>query len=96
MRVLSPVVEPASHLSVIAAAQVLQRSAIGSQPVRHYRLGPTMLLHRLLQDFEGGLAISDLGDDAIQPLALVIDSALEIVLHAALSEDAPYRLLTIP
>ena len=41
-----------------------------------------MPLHRFFQEFKGSLAISRLGDDAFQHLALVINSPPKVVSHA--------------
>jgi hypothetical protein len=75
MRVLGSVVETAPHFAVIAAAEVLQCGTLRPQPIGHGGLGPTMALHRFLQEFQCSFAIAHLGDDAFQHLALLVDSS---------------------
>jgi hypothetical protein len=52
-----------------------------------------MPLHRLLQEFKGCFAIADLGDDAFQHLAFVIDSPPEVVRHPV---DLHVDLVQVP
>lgn len=45
VRVFRPVVEPAPHLAIISAAQILERGAIGPQAIGDDDLWSTMALH---------------------------------------------------
>jgi hypothetical protein len=81
VRVLRPIVEPASHLAVVAAAQHLQRRTIGPQPVGYDVLRAAMAVHGFPDEFQCCLAVPRLGDDALQLLAFVIDSSPKVVRH---------------
>jgi hypothetical protein len=81
VRVLSAVVEPGSHLAVIAAAEFLQGSTIGPKSIGHDSLRPAIPLQRFLQESKGRLAISRLVDHAFQHLTLVIDGSPEVARH---------------
>jgi hypothetical protein len=73
----SALLEPAPHLAIVAATEFLQGPTVGSKPVGQDGLGPTMPLHRFLQELQSCLAIAGLGGDALPRLALMIDRPRE-------------------
>ena len=79
VRILGPVVEPAPHLAVVAAAWLLERRPVGSQAIRDDGLGSAMPFHGFLEEFQRGLAISRVGQDAFKNLALMINSPPEVM-----------------
>jgi hypothetical protein len=81
VRILWPVDDPAPHLAVITAAQLLFSRTVRFEPIRHDRLRPAMLLHRFLQKLKVCLAVLHLGYDAFQHLTLVIYGPPKIVRH---------------
>jgi hypothetical protein len=72
VRVLGPVIGPASHLAVMTAAKVFRRSAVGPERLRHYGLGSNVALHRFLKEFQRCFAITRLDEETFQRRALVI------------------------
>ena len=93
MGVLGPVVEPPSHLAVITAPKVLERSPVGPQAIGDDSVRPTVPPHRLLQRTQRSLAIAGLRDEAFEHLALVVDGAPEVVRHAV---DFHVDLVEVP
>src|SRR6056297_9733 len=79
VRVFGPIVEPAAGLLPVLDKEILQSCAVGAQLVRDVALGPTVLLHCFLEEFQSGLLIAGLGDEAFQHLSLVIDGAPKVV-----------------
>src|SRR6056297_880336 len=94
VRVLRSVVRPASGFLPIRRTQVLQRRAVGAQLVCHENLYATVLIHRFSEEFQSRLLVPGLRDEALQDLALVIDSPpkvmpLPVDLHEDLIEMPP-------
>jgi hypothetical protein len=79
MRFLGSVVVPPPHLTVIAATEVLQRRAIGSQPIGDDHVRTSMSLHRFLEEFQCGRAITGLRGVAFQHFAFVIHGPPKVV-----------------
>jgi hypothetical protein len=91
--ILDAIVQPAADLALVDCAQALERRAIGSKPIRDDRLGLAMLVKRLSQEFQCCLLVTTLRDEAFEHLALVIDSAPEIVFHPV---DLHENLVEVP
>jgi len=88
VRILGAVVAPASHLTVIAAAEVLQCRAIGPEAIGDDDLGTAMSFHRFLQELQGCRPVPLPGDIALEHFPFVIDGAPEIMrLAVDLHED---------
>src|SRR6056297_1346059 len=82
VRILCPVVLPPPRFLPLDRADILQGSTIGAKFVRHEDIGPPMLLQCFLEEFECGLPVTRLRDEAFQHLAFVINSTPQVVLFA--------------
>lgn len=69
MRVLDPVVHPATHLAAITVAEFAHRGGVLSESVSNDRLGPTVTLQSLLQKGQSRCFIALFGNVAFQDLA---------------------------
>ena len=88
MRAFCSVVQVATDLLAVLVSDLCHGGAIRTKPVsdRHSRSAGSF--HRFLQKRKCGLPVAGFGDVSFQHLALVIDSAPEIMLHAInLHED---------
>src|SRR6056297_2243372 len=75
MRILCPVVQPATRLLPICHTKVLHGRAVGAQLIRHVAIARTMPAHRFLEEFQCGLFISCLRHEALEDFSLMIDGA---------------------
>src|SRR6056297_2223506 len=75
MRILCPVVQPATRLLPICHTKVLHGRAVGAQLIRHVAIARTMPAHRFLEEFQCGLLISCPRHEALEVFSLMIDGA---------------------
>ena len=66
--VFSVVVGPTARFPIVATAEALQGRPIGAKAICHKSLGPTMSLQRFPKGFQGSLAVSGPGCEALQHL----------------------------
>ncbi len=79
VRVLSPIVEPATRLLPVRHTEVFHGGTIRAKPVRHEDIHTAMFLHCFPWEFDRGLLVARLGDEAFQHLAFMIDGPPEVV-----------------
>ena len=88
VRVLRPIIEPAASCLPSLGPQILQGGAVGSEIVRDDRLGPTVLPHCFLKEFQCRLLVARLRDEALKNLAFMIHGTPKVVpLAIDLHED---------
>ena len=75
-------VQPASALVLVGRTELLERRAVGGQLIGDDNIGGATVLQRLSQEFQGRRLVPARGDEALEHLALLIDGAREVVLHA--------------
>ena len=93
MRVFRAAVQPPASPLPVDRAKIPQGSTIGSQFVRHDDCRASMLARRFSEEFQGSPLVSSLGDEALQHLALVIDSPPKIV---SLAVDLHEEFIHVP
>ncbi len=93
VRILSPIVEPASGRLPSAGADFAQGGSIGPEFVGHDLLSSAMFAHCFLQEFQRGLLVSGLRNEAFKHLAFVIDSPPQIMCVAI---DLHEHLVEVP
>ena len=93
VRILGAIVQPATDLARVDGAQYFERNAVGGQSIRDDRLGRAMPAKRIPQKLQRRLLVPALRHKAFEHLALVIDRAPEIVLHAV---DLHEHLIEMP
>jgi hypothetical protein len=92
-RILGPVVYPAARLLSAIGTDLPKRGAVGPQFVGDDTLRIPVLVHCFSEEFQGGLPVSCLGNEALQDLSLVNDGPPEAVL---LTVDLHKHLVEMP
>ena len=79
MRILGPVVQPATAFRPSRISEHLHGSRIGAKPIGNNRPGPAIALYRALQEFQRCPAIPPIRDKNLEHLPFVVDSAPKVV-----------------
>jgi hypothetical protein len=82
VRILRPVVPPATRFLPVGRADRLQRGSIRAMQVGHEDMRPIVPLDGFLQEFQNRLPVSGLGDKAFEHRALVICGPPEVMAFA--------------
>ena len=80
--VFSAIIQPFSDGSRVSTHQFFEGCAVGCQAVSHDCLRRTVSSKRFPEEFQRGLAITGLGDEAFEHFAFMIDRAPEVMFDA--------------
>lgn len=88
MRILDPIIEPASDFPTVFDARISHGSKIGFEAVGHDLNRTSIALQRLLEEAQSSRIIPFLGDIAFQDFTLVINGSPQVMrLSIDLHED---------
>lgn len=93
MRVLRPVVGPASHLLFAGVTKLSHRSFVRGETIGGDFIGGAVPFQRLLHEPQRGLLVSCLGDVALEYLSLLIHRTPQVM---QLSIDLYVNLVEVP
>src|SRR5271165_4509686 len=93
MRILGAIVEPTTDLLAIGVADLFHRRGIRAKPVGDDGPRSAVFLHGALEKLQCRRLVPLRGDDRLQNLAFMVDSAPEI---AELAVDLHERLVQMP
>lgn len=77
--ILRAIVEPPTGFLPVCGADSTERGTVGSEPVGHDRVDPTMPFQRSSEKFQGRGLVAGLRHETLKHLALVIDGTPQVM-----------------